>query len=228
MKIDILTLFPEMFEGPMTRSIVRRAEESGKLKVSFTNPRAFAKDRHKTVDDRPFGGGAGMVLKAEPLYRALRSVRRKGSRVVCLSPQGRRLDQETLERLSALDHLVLVCGHYEGVDERLLKYVDEEISLGDFVLTGGEIPAMAVVDGVARLLPGVLKKEDAASQESFSRGVDGLLDYPHYTRPRVWRRAKVPNVLLNGDHLQTRAWRSRMSVRATRLKRPDLLKAKSQ
>ena len=222
LRIDIITLFPEMFEGPLSRSIVGRAREKGLLAVGFVNPRDFSKDRRHTIDDRPFGGGPGMVLMAEPLYDALKRVRRRGSLVVYLSPQGKRFDQAAARKLTEAKHLVLLCGHYEGVDERILDYVDLELSLGDFILTGGEIPAMAVTDAVARLLPGVLVKEEAAAEESFT---EGLLDHPQFTRPRVWRRKAVPEALLSGDHGRIRAWRRDAAARATRLKRPDLLKA---
>lgn len=221
LRIDVVTLFPEMFEPVLSASIVGRARGAGLLEVAFINPRDFTEDRHKTVDDRPFGGGAGMVLMAEPVYRALKRVRRRGSRVVCLSPQGRRFDQALARELSAARHLVLVCGHYEGIDERVLEFVDDEVSIGDFVLTGGEIPAMAVVDAVARLVPGVLAKKDAALQESFS---EGLLDFPQFTRPRIWRRRAVPDVLLSGDHRRIDEWRREAQLRATRRKRPDLLR----
>ncbi|MFH2201845.1 MAG: tRNA (guanosine(37)-N1)-methyltransferase TrmD [Elusimicrobiota bacterium] len=223
LRIDVVTLFPEMFVGPMSLSIVRRALDKGLFELAFTNPREFATDRHKTVDDRPFGGGPGMVLMAEPLYRALRKVRRPGAKVILLSPQGRRFEQADARRLSGEKHLVLLCGHYEGFDERLLDFVDEELSIGDYVLTGGELPAMVLVDAVARLLPGALAREDAAAEESFS---SELLDYPQYTRPRVWRGRKAPEVLLGGDHAKIAAWRRAAARRATRRKRPERLKNK--
>ena len=204
MKIDIITLFPEMFEPVLGASIVGRARERGLLDLGLVNPRDFTMDRHRTVDDRPFGGGAGMVLKPEPLYAAIQSVRRKGTITVGLSPQGRRFDAAAARRLSREKHLVLLCGHYEGMDERIRRHWDEEISIGDFVLTGGELPAMMVVDAVTRLLPGVLKKSEATVCESFE---GGLMDYPHYTRPRVWRGRRVPQALLSGDHARIAAWR---------------------
>jgi tRNA (guanine37-N1)-methyltransferase len=217
---DILTLFPRMFEGPLSESILKRARERGLLDIRLTDLRDFSTDRHRTVDDRPYGGGAGMLLMAEPLYQALRRLRRKGSKIVLLSPQGRRFDQNLAASFARERHLVLVCGHYEGVDERILDFVDMELSVGDFVLTGGEIPAMAVVDAVARLLPGVLVKPGAAEKESFT---GGLLDYPQYTRPSAWRGRKVPEVLLSGDHARIEAWRLEEARRATGRKRPDLL-----
>ncbi|HAM36730.1 MAG TPA: tRNA (guanosine(37)-N1)-methyltransferase TrmD [Elusimicrobia bacterium] len=220
MRIDIITLFPEMFEPVLGASIVGRARARGLLELGYVNPRDFATDKRRSVDDRPFGGGAGMVLKAEPLFAAISSVRRPGCRVVCLSPQGRRFDSRQARRLSRLSRLALVCGHYEGVDERVLRSCDEEISIGDFVLTGGELPAMMVVDAVTRLLPDVLKKADAAACESFE---SGLLDHPQYTRPRVWRGRRVPEALLSGDHERIACWRARAAQRATRKKRPDLV-----
>ena len=221
MRVDIVTLFPGMFAGPMSESILRRAQEKGLLQVAFTNPRDFAADRHRTVDDRPYGGGPGMLLMAEPLYQAVRRVKRKGAKVILLSPRGRPFDQAMARRLAACRHLVLVCGHYEGVDERLSDFVDMELSLGDFVMTGGEIAAMAVTDAVARLLPGVLAKEDAVVRESFTQS---LLEGPQYTRPRVWRRRKVPEVLLSGDHVRIEEWRRRTALESTRSRRRDLLK----
>jgi tRNA (guanine37-N1)-methyltransferase len=221
MRIDVVTLFPEMFEPVLGASILGRAQARGLLELGTVNPRDFAEDRHKTVDDRPFGGGAGMVLKAEPLYRAIKSVRRPESRVVCLTPQGARFDAAAARRLAKQEHLILVCGHYEGLDERVLRLCDEEASIGDFVLTGGELPAMMVADAVTRLIPGVLKKAEATARESFE---DGLLEHPHYTRPRVWRGRKVPEALLSGDHERIAQWRGCAARRVTRRKRPDLLK----
>ncbi len=220
MRIDFVTLFEGMIRPALEESILARARERGLLSTGFVNPREFSEDKHRKVDDRPYGGGAGMVLMAEPLYRAVKSAAKKGSRVIFLSPQGRRFDQAQAARLAREKHLVLVCGHYEGGDERLSSLFDEEISIGDFVLTGGELPAMVVADAVARLIPGVLKKPDAAVAESFSRP---LLDYPQYTRPRVWRRKKVPEVLFSGDHKRIADWRQTQARQATRRKRPDLL-----
>jgi tRNA (guanine37-N1)-methyltransferase len=221
MRIDIVTLFPGMFSAALGESIVGRARERGLVEIGFVNPRDFSKDKHRRVDDRPYGGGAGMVLMAEPLAAAIKSVKKRGSRVVFLSPQGKRFAQDDARRLSSLKHVVLVCGHYEGIDERAMSLFDEELSIGDFVLTGGELPAMVVADALVRLVPGVLKKDDAAAKESFSE--EGLLDFPQYTRPRVWRRKRVPEVLFSGDHARIAAWRSREAEAATRRKRPDLL-----
>ncbi|MFA6093388.1 MAG: tRNA (guanosine(37)-N1)-methyltransferase TrmD [Elusimicrobiota bacterium] len=223
LRIDVLTLFPRMFEGVFSQSILKRAVEKGLLDVRCEDLRGYAQDRRGTVDDRPYGGGAGMVLIAPVLERALRKLRRKGSKVLLLSPQGRRFDQRAAQELSREKHLVLVCGHYEGVDERIMDFVDGELSMGDFVLTGGEIPAMAVVDAVTRLLPGVLAKPEAAQKESFS---EELLDYPQYTRPRVWKGREVPEVLLGGDHARIEEWRRQAALAATRRKRPDLLSAR--
>ncbi|PCI38738.1 MAG: tRNA (guanosine(37)-N1)-methyltransferase TrmD [Elusimicrobia bacterium] len=220
MRIDIVTLFPSMFEGPLTESIVKRAREKKLLEVGFVNPRDFATDRHNSVDDRPYGGGAGMVLMAGPMSQAIRSVRQESSTVVFLSPQGQRFDQGIARSLAKKKHLVLVCGRYEGIDERLMDLFDMELSIGDYVLTGGELPAMVVTDALSRLQPGVLKKEEAAERESFS---ENLLDYPQYTRPETWEGKSVPPVLLSGDHAKIEAWRQQEAETATRRKRPELL-----
>lgn len=220
MRIDFVTLFPGMFSAVLGESILERAQQKGALEVGFSNPRDFSEDKHRKVDDRPYGGGAGMVMSAEPLAAAVKSAKKRGGRVIYMSPQGRRFTQEDARRLSKERQLVLVCGRYEGVDERVMPLFDEELSIGDFVLTGGELPAMVVADAVARLLPGVLKKEDATQAESFT---DGLLDFPQYTRPPVWRRKKVPEVLLSGDHKRIAEWRRGAARAATRRKRPDLL-----
>ncbi len=209
-----------MFEGPLTESIVKRAREKKLLEIGFVNPRDFTTDRHKTVDDRPYGGGAGMVLMAEPMSEAIRSVKKENSMVIFLSPQGKRFDQGIARTLAKKEHLVLVCGRYEGIDERLMDLFDLELSIGDYVLTGGEIPAMVVSDAMARLQPGVLTKEEAAERESFS---ENLLDYPVYTRPEVWQGKEVPKVLLSGDHAKIEAWRREQAEDATRRKRPELL-----
>jgi tRNA (guanine37-N1)-methyltransferase len=223
MRIDFVTLFPSMFAEPLGLGVVGRARERGLLEFGFANPRDFSKDKHRKVDDRPFGGGAGMVLMAEPLRAAIKSVAKRGAHVVYLSPQGKRFDQAAARRLSSQKHVVLVCGRYEGVDERVMGLFDEELSIGDYVLTGGELPAMVVADAVARLQPGVLKKEDAATAESFT---EALLDYPQYTRPAVWRSKKVPEVLFSGDHKKIASWRRTQAVAATKRKRPDLIGTK--
>lgn len=221
LRFDVVTLFPGMFEPVLGSSIVGRARAKGLVEIGLVNPRDFVTDRHKTVDDRPFGGGPGMVLMAEPVYRALKSAKRRGSRVVHVSPQGRPFDQALARELAQERRLVLLCGHYEGIDERVLEHVDLEVSIGDYVLTGGELPAMVVIDAVTRLVPGVLTAEGAAELESFS---GPWLDFPQFTRPRVWRRKAVPDVLLSGDHRRIEAWRRQAQLEATRRKRPDLLK----
>lgn len=225
MRIDFVTLFPGLFEGWLEAGIVGRARARGLLEAGFANPRDFTKEKHRKVDDRPYGGGAGMVLMAEPLRAALKSVARKGARVVYLSPQGKPFDQSAARRLAKLKRLVLVCGRYEGVDERVMPEFDEELSIGDYVLTGGELPAMVVAEAVARLVPGVLKKEDAAAAESFTAGA---LDYPQYTRPPVWRNKEVPEILFSGDHKKIAQWRAGRALAATQRKRPDLLETQQR
>lgn len=220
MRIDFVTLFPEMFEPVVGASILGRAREKGLLEWSCVNPRDFSEDKHRKVDDRPFGGGPGMVMMAEPLAKAVESVRAKGTRVIFLSPQGELLDDKKAAELSKAEHLVLVCGHYEGVDERASSLFDEELSIGDYVLTGGELAAMVVADAAVRKMPGVLKKEDATRSESFA---SGLLDFPQYTRPRVWRGSEVPEILFSGDHEKIAEWRQNAARAATKRKRPDLL-----
>ena len=221
MRIDILTLFPGMFRGPFDESIVARAVEKGLLKIEVHNIRDFAEGRHRMVDDYPYGGGAGMVMKPEPIFAAVEYVRQEGSRVVLMSAQGRKLSHSIVENLSRADHLVLLCGHYEGVDERVIEHlVDDELSIGDYVLTGGELAAMVVCDAVARLIPGVLGAEESAHEESFA---DGLLEYPHYTRPPDFRGWDVPGVLLSGDHSRVAEWRRMQSLLRTLERRPELL-----
>ncbi|MBI3566080.1 MAG: tRNA (guanosine(37)-N1)-methyltransferase TrmD [Elusimicrobia bacterium] len=220
MRIDFVTLFPDMFAPVMDASILGRARDKGLVEWGCVNPRDFSEDKHRKVDDRPFGGGPGMVMMVEPLEKAVASVRKKGSKVIFLTPQGERFDDKKASALTKEEHLVLVCGHYEGVDERALELFDEELSVGDYVLTGGELPAMVVADAVVRKLPGVLKKEDAAESESFATG---LLDFPQYTRPRVWRGREVPEVLFSGDHEKIAEWRRKAAAAATKRKRPDLL-----
>ncbi len=220
MKIDILTLFPTMFVSPFNESIIQRARDKKLVEINTINIRDSATDNHKQVDDYPYGGGAGMVMKFDVLSRAISSVKRPDSRVIYLSPQGKRLDQECVIRLAQQAHLVLICGHYEGIDERVMGLVDEEVSIGDYVLSGGEIPAMAVVDAVTRLIPGALGDDYSSQEESFTAG---LLEYPHYTRPRCYQGEEVPEILLSGHHSNIRRWRKRLSLLRTLLKRPELL-----
>ncbi len=225
-RVDIITLFPGMFEGPLTQSLLGRARESGLIDLRIHNLRDFSADkRHHYVDDRPFGGGAGMVLQPEPLYGALKHIRasRKGKTkpfVIYMSPQGKVLTQADAQTLSERPWWVLVCGHYEGIDERVMKWIDAEISIGDYVLTGGEIPAMVLADVVLRLVPGVVKESDSIRNDSFQKK---QLDHPHYTRPALWRGQQVPAVLLSGNHEQIRAWRSQQAEMVTLKKRPDLV-----
>jgi len=224
--IDIITLFPGMFAGPFDESIIARARQRGLVVIRLVNLREFGLGRHKVVDDTPFGGGPGMVMRPEPLAAAIESVRRPDSRVILMTPQGQLFRQPVARRLAQLPHLVLVCGRYEGVDERVLTLVDEELSIGDYVLTGGELPAMVVVDAVVRLLPGALGAEESAEQES--HGEEGLLDWPHYTRPREFRGLTVPEILLSGDHARIAAWRRAQALERTRTRRPDLLERRPQ
>ncbi len=227
MRFHIVTIFPEFFSGPFDHGVVSRAKLSGRLQIEIQDLRNWTCDRHKTVDDRPFGGGEGMLLKAEPLFQAVESIlpeRGFGQKVVLLSAQGRRLDQGVARDLAALSDLVLICGRYEGVDERVAEHlVDEEISIGDFVLSGGELGAALIVDTVARLLPGVLGNEQSSRNESFAVENDGLLDCPQYTRPADFRGWKVPEVLLGGNHEEIRRWRRAASREKTSRLRPDLL-----
>lgn len=220
MRIDFVTLFPDMFPAVMGASIMARAREKGALSWGCVNPRDFSSDKHRKVDDRPFGGGPGMVMMVEPLAKAVKSVKKKGARVLLMSPQGRRFDDAYAGELTKERQLVLVCGHYEGVDERAMELFDEELSVGDYVLTGGELPAMTVADAVVRKLPGVLKKDEAVASESFAAG---LLDFPQYTRPRRWRGHEVPEVLFSGDHAKIALWRRQAALQATSRKRPDLI-----
>lgn len=220
MKIDIMTLFPDMFISPFNESIIERAREKGLVEINTINIRDSAHGRHHQVDDTPYGGGVGMVMKADILLRSIQSIKDEDSWVVYLSPQGKVLKQQDVEILATHNHLILLCGHYEGVDERIMTQVDEEISVGDYVLTGGEIPAMIVVDAVSRLLPGVLGHDESSEEESFA---DGWLEYPQYTRPPVVQGVEVPPVLLSGHHEHIRRWRKKQSLLRTLLKRPDLL-----
>lgn len=220
LKIDIVTLFPRMFEGPLDESILKRARQKGLLEIAIHQLRDYAEGKHRVTDDRPFGGGPGMVMRVEPIVRCIESLKREDARVILLSPRGQPLRQATLARLATLPHLILLCGHYEGVDERARELVvDEEISIGDYVLTNGALPAMVLVDGVARLVPGVLGDAESATEESFH---DGLLEYPQYTRPAEYRGLKAPDILLSGNHEAIARWRKEQSRRLTRERRPDL------
>lgn len=219
MKIDILTLFPDMFYSPFHESIVYRAREKGLVEINTVNIRDYALDRHQQVDDYPYGGGAGMVMKVDVLSKAMEDVKKTDSRVIYLSPQGHTLQQAGVSRLAKEKHLILLCGHYEGIDERVMPLIDEEVSIGDYILTGGELAAMVLVDAVTRLLPGVLGDDVSWQEESFS---NGLLEYPQYTRPAVYEEESVPDVLLSGHHEHIRRWRKKMSLLRTLLKRPEL------
>ena len=222
MIFDLVTLFPAMFQGPLTESILRRAADRGLISVRLHQIRDYASDKHRTTDDAPYGGGAGMVMKAEPLVACIEAVlAEKPGRVLLTTPRGRVFDQGWAAELAREERIVVVCGRYEGVDERVRELCHaEEVSVGDFVLTGGEIAAMAIVDAVARLIPGVLGSEESAAADSFS---DGLLEHPHYTRPPEFRGLKVPEVLLSGNHRDIARWRRQESLRRTRRERPDLL-----
>ncbi len=220
MRFDILTLFPEMFSSPFNASIIDRARKNGLVDINTINIRSYALDKHQQVDDYPYGGGAGMVMKTDVLSRAIRDVKEENTRVIYLSPQGSRLTQEMVVRLAKEKQLLLVCGHYEGIDERVMPLIDEEISIGDYILTGGELGAMVLVDAVARMIPGVLGDDESSQEESFA---NGLLEYPHYTRPRIFEDMEVPDILLSGHHAEIRRWRIKLSLLRTLLRRPELL-----
>lgn len=223
MKFDILTLFPGMFATPFSESIIRRAVDKGLIDIRLHQIRDYTTDRHRTTDDYPYGGGAGMVMKVEPLAACIEATRseRPRARVILTTPQGRPFDQATAARLAREEELVIICGRYEGVDERVMElFVDEEISLGDFVLTGGELASMVIVDAVTRLLPGALGSEESAATDTFA---DGLLEYPQYTRPPEFRGLRAPDVLLSGNHLEIARWRRRQALQRTMRGRPDLL-----
>ncbi len=224
MQFDILTIFPDLLNSPLQEGIIRRAIQSGKITVNITNIRDFATDKHAMTDDRPFGGGEGMVMKPEPIAGALESVgtgSENPPKVILLSPQGRTFDQKMAGELSEEDHLVFLCGRYEGVDARVMElFVDDEVSIGDYILTGGELAAMVMVDTITRLLPGVLGCSDSASQDTFS---NGMLKHPQYTRPRSFQGLDIPDVLLTGDHQAIQEWRFAESVKKTLQKRPEML-----
>ncbi|MFC1675010.1 tRNA (guanosine(37)-N1)-methyltransferase TrmD [Candidatus Omnitrophota bacterium] len=227
MRIDIITIFPRMFDPVLNESIVKRARAKGKVKILIHDMRDHTSDKHRKIDDRPFGGGSGMVMRPEPIFNAVKAVKLKAqstkskTKVILLSPQGKRLNQAMAKRLSRCRHLIMICGHYEGVDERVrTQLADEEISIGDYVLTGGELPAMVLVDSVVRLLPGVLGDKNSLKFESFK---DNLLEYPHYTRPAIFKGLRVPEILLSGDHKKIEAWRGREALKRTKKRRPGLL-----
>ena len=227
MKISIITLFPEVFDPILNTSILKRAQQKAKVTFELINLRDFGEGKHKVVDDRPYGGGAGMVLKPDILAKALTQIikisrSKKNDVTLLMSASGKPYKQTRAKQLSKLDHIIIICGHYEGVDQRFIdKYVDEEISIGDYILTGGEIPAMAIVDSIVRLLPGVLEKPEATVNESFS---DGLLEYPQYTRPEIFEGKKIPKILLSGNHAEISKWHKQKSLEKTRKVRLDLLR----
>ncbi|MGB2579255.1 tRNA (guanine37-N1)-methyltransferase [Elusimicrobium simillimum] len=226
MQVDVITAFEQMVDGPLSHSIVGRARTNKILKLGFCNPRDFATDKHKSIDDRPYGGGAGMIMQAEPIYQAVKKLKKRGSCVIYTSPRGKVFNQDLAKKLAKKKHLIFVCGHYEGVDARVYPEFDLEISLGDFILTGGESAAVVMIDAITRLLPGVFKKTGVTENESFE---NNLLEAPQYTRPEVWRKKSVPAVLLSGNHKEIEIWKKEQAVKITKKFRPDLhtsLKAK--
>ncbi|HAZ11048.1 MAG: tRNA (guanosine(37)-N1)-methyltransferase TrmD [Candidatus Omnitrophota bacterium] len=227
MRIDVLTIFPKMFDTVLGESIVKRAKEKRVVEINVIDLRLFSKDKHRKVDDKPFGGGPGMVMNAEPFFEAVNYIRKKTkdrrlkTRTILLTPKGKKFDQALALKLSKYEHMVLLCGHYEGIDERVAEgLADAEISIGDFVLTGGELPAMVIIDSIVRLLPGALGDENSSKDESFS---ENFLEYPHYTRPADYNGMKVPDVLLSGDHEKIKEWRKKEALKITKKKRPDLI-----
>lgn len=235
MVIHILTLFPDMFRGPFDESIIKRAQEKGLVKINIHNLRNWAVDERGTVDDRPFGGGPGMILKPEPILAAVEDIKKQSTiqpfnhLTILLTPQGKLFNQKLAWELAKLDQMILICGHYEGVDERVREHlVDEEISIGNYVLTGGELPAMVVTDAIVRLIPGVLEKPEAIELESFSTSSPHLLEAPQYTRPEIFRGFRVPEILLSGNHQEIEKWRKEQAEKRTRERRPDLLKRNSK
>jgi tRNA (guanine37-N1)-methyltransferase len=229
MRIDIITIFPGMFAPVLNESIVKRAQSKNKVKINILDLRKFTRDKHNKVDDRPFGGGSGMVLACQPIFDAVKVIKSQGkkkAKVILLSPQGKTFNQAMAKKLSREKHLIFICGHYEGIDERVRQeIVDEEISIGDYVLTGGELPAMVVVDAVVRLIPGVLGDKNSLNFESFE---GNLLEYPQYTRPANFRGNAVPEVLLCGDHQKIASWRKAEALKRTKTRRPDLLTVKKK
>lgn len=224
LKISILTLFPEMFEGPFNHSIIKRAIDKELIKIEYINIRNFGMSKHRIVDDKPYGGGAGMLMRVDVLDKAIQYVKGRGKketeRIILLDPQGKKFSQKEAKRLTKYKHLILICGRYEGIDERIRDFVDEELSIGDYVLTGGEIPAMAVTDAIVRLLPKVLGKDESSHHESFE---ENLLEYPQYTRPEVYKNKKVPSLLLSGNHSEILEWRKHKAIGRTKKRRPDLV-----
>lgn len=227
MKIDILTIFPEMFEGPFSSSIIKRAQTQALVEIKIHSLRNWGLGKHQVLDDRPYGGGVGMVLMLEPIFNALKEIRTKQSHVIALAANGEKFNQNKASQLSKKSHLIFIAGHYEGFDQRILdNLVDEEISIGDYVLTGGELPAMVVIDAAVRLIPNVLEKPEATQFESFSEDIG--LEYPHYTRPEEFNGWKVPEILLTGNHKKIDDWRREKSVELTKKRRPDLISHKSK
>ena len=227
MRIDILTLFPGMFNAVLGESIIKRAQDQGHLQIALPDLRDYTHDKHRSVDDRPYGGGPGMVMKPEPIYEAVEAIKAPcrslshRCQTVLMSPRGETLSPAVAKELSAIGHLIVICGHYEGIDERVISLVDRSVSIGDYVLTGGELPAMVMIDALARFVPGVIGHEEATVEESFA---NGQLEYPHYTRPESFRGMQVPSVLLSGDHQEVARWRKQQSESVTGSVRPDLLK----
>jgi len=237
MKVDIITIFPEMFEGPFKHSIIKRGQDKNKVEINIHNLRKWTSDKRGTVDDRPYGGGVGMVMMVAPIATAIAEIKnqisniKNKSKIILLSPRGRVWKQELAQEYSEMEHLILICGHYEGVDERIRNFIDEEISIGDYVLTGGELPAMVMVDSIVRLIPGVLEKENATQFESFSKSLNPsnlnpTLEYPQYTHPEDFQGLKVPPTLLSGNHAEIAKWRTEKAIEITKKNRPDLIENK--
>jgi len=220
MKIDIITIFKEMFNEFLDNSIIKNAIIKGKVEINLHDLRDYSHNKHKKIDDTPYGGGAGMLMQFPPIYDAIHKLKKKNSKVIYLSPQGPLLNQKSSIEFSKIEHLILICGHYEGIDDRVLNFVDYEVSIGDYVLTGGELPAMVLCDSIIRLLPGVIEEESVIEDSLYN----GILKYPQYTKPEEYKGIKVPEVLLSGHHENIRNWREAMSLEQTRKKRPDLLK----